>query len=593
MLSWRGLDPRRHLAAAIGWTVFAVVMLAAVAAANLAASAAERSARIDAQALLGELATQAQRMLSARLETYRLVIQAAADQIVASNDRGGEALRRHLEALQAQLTEFVWLGVADDRGRVIAGTGGRQEGDNVSALVWFGVGAHGRLGLVPFVVTIASDPARVIDLAAPLVNPAGGRVGTLGGYLSWAWIERMQSEMLQVLDAQRGLELLLITADGEVLVGPAAWVGRKLGPGTDLSESGAYVVGRALEAPGAEAGAAWTQVVRQPVASALSGARAAHRAVFAVVFLAGLLAAFAAVIVTHALTRRLATLAADTEAVRQGERPSLAVIAGDDEVSRIGEALARVVDHLQQERQALAGLNRDLDARVTERTARIEALAEVARHAAVTRERLRLARDLHDTLAHSLMALLTQIRLVRKLRSRLDAGELDAELARAEEVATTGLTEARAAITQMRSSGVRESGLGAALQELLARFGERTGIATTFQADAAAGELTDERTEVLFRMAEEALRNVERHAQAQQVHIGLTWQAGTQRDAPAERARVTLSIADDGVGLDAAAATPGHFGLQGLQEQAGLIGAAFELHSEPGAGTRIVIAFDD
>jgi signal transduction histidine kinase len=292
------------------------------------------------------------------------------------------------------------------------------------------------------------------------------------------------------------------------------------------------------------------------------------------------LSAAAAVLVTRWLTGRLSRLAAGAEAVRRGDQRLLAVPAGADEVSRIGATLAEVVDHLQREKQALQTLNAELDQRVAERTLRIERLADEARHAAVTRERLRIARDLHDTLAHSLMALLTQLRLIRKLRKRLPEQELEAELGRAEEVAASGLAEARSAITQMRGNDVRDGGLGPALRDLVRRFGQRSGVAVTLQADPAAATWADERAETVFRIVEEALRNVERHAQARQVSVGLQWLSAS---------RVKIEVSDDGIGFDPELPQPGHYGLRGIHEQAQLIAAQLVIRSAAGEGTRVTL----
>jgi signal transduction histidine kinase len=203
----------------------------------------------------------------------------------------------------------------------------------------------------------------------------------------------------------------------------------------------------------------------------------------------------------------------------------------------------------------------------------------------VTRERLRIARDLHDTLAHSLMALLTQVRLVRKLRTRMAPDELDAELGHAEAVATTGLAEARAAITQIRGNGVRDTGLGPALLDLARRFGERSGLALSLSIDPRSEAHADERAETVFRIAEEALRNVERHAQATQVRMHLHCQPA------ATGTEVQLEVADDGVGFDPSRPQAGHFGLRGMQEQAALIHAELQLQSQPGQGTRVQLRY--
>ena len=600
----RGLHPRRHLAAAIGWAVFTLVTLAALVAANVAGNKAEQRARADTERLLAQFASQIRHALAMSLDTRRSIVQATAAQIVASSDRGTDALRRHVEAVQLQFPEFAWLGVVDDRGRVVAASGGLLQGEDVSAQSWF---QQGRLG--PYLGEVREAPLlasqlpsrpggaapRFVEVAMPLTPSAGRNVGVLGAYLSWDWIERQQADLRRALDTRRQLELLLTAENGSVLAGPARWRGRTLTGDSDLTDGGTYVVGRQPAHLSKDGDLAWNVVVRQGADAALETARTTRQAVFVVVLATGLLAAAAAVLVTRMLTRRLARLADEAQAVRSGAKRSLDLPAGADEVSRIGATLAEVVDHLQQEKQALLSLNSELDARVAERTARIERLADEARHTAVTRERLRLARDLHDTLAHSLMALLTQIRLVRKLRHRFEPAELDAELGRAEDVAASGLTEARAAITRMRDNGVRDVGLGAALQELVDHFGERTGVAASLQADPQASWLTQECAETVFRIVEEVLHNVEHHAQAGSVRITLTSTvrvADTRADAGGSTSRVRVEVADDGIGFDPAAAHPGHYGLIGIREQAALIGARLDLRSGIGQGTQVVLEFD-
>jgi signal transduction histidine kinase len=587
------MDPRRHLAAAIGWAVFAVVGLSSLAAANLAAAQAERRAQADTQRLLTQFAVQVRHGLGMNVDTRLAIIRATAAQITASEDRGNRALRRHLEAVQAQFPEFTWLGVADAQGQVVAATRGMLEGQSVAQRPWFAaarakpfLGPVHQAQLLEPLLPAAPDgqPLRFVDAAAPLVNAQGAMVGVVGGHLAWSWIEQLQRDLLRALDTRRQIDLILATGDGLVLSGPPAWIGKPLG-GADLSEGGRYLVARHDDLAEAGAGLPWVVVVRQPSGAALVQAKATQRTVFLSVLGAGVLAALAAVWLSRALLRRLADLAAAAQAVRRGERSDLGVPVGVDEVGRIAGVLSALVDQLQREKQALATLNAELDQRVAERSARIERLAEEGRVAAVTRERLRLARDLHDTLAHSLMALLTQIRLVRKLRPRWAEAELEAELARAEDVAASGLAGARAAITQMRHNGVQESGLGPALGELLKRFSLRSGVTAELQADPAAAAMSDERAETLFRIVEEALNNVERHAHAGRVTVELRESGETV--AP----RRSLSITDDGAGFDTTVPVPGHYGLLGMREQAALVGATLSVRSAPGQGTRIELEF--
>lgn len=601
----RYCDPRQRFSAAIGWTVFAIILLAALAGANLAARKAEHLARADAELLLNQFAAQIYHGLAMSLETRQSILQATAIQIATTQDRGIDALRHHIEAVQAQFPEFVWLGVTDEQGNVIAATGGWLQNENVADQSWFQEGRQGAFigdarkisllkGLTPL-------PAALVDskgfmAAVPIKQPTGYPIGVLGARLSWDWLAHQQKRLLGGLDAQRPLDLVLMTADNLLLMRPESWSDRTtLAKEYDLSESGAYILGRHHAYVRQSALLGWTVILRQDASTALARARTTHRGVFLIVLLAGLASAVTAVFATRALTQRLTALADQAQAVRQGTRENVAIPAGVDEISHIGATLAGLVNYLQQERQALALLNMELDARVMERTARIERMEREARHAAITRERLRLARALHDTLAHSLMALLTQIRLIRKLRDRLGPVERDEELARAEAAAASGLKEARAAISQMRHNDVGDAGLGAALQELLDRFKQRCSVAAMLETDIQAAGLADERTETVFRIVEEALHNVERHANATTVKVRLQWiESPAITSTPWDShqpARVRVEVVDDGVGFDPAAPSPGHYGLQGIREQAELMGARCAVESQPNAGTRVILEF--
>jgi len=218
-----------------------------------------------------------------------------------------------------------------------------------------------------------------------------------------------------------------------------------------------------------------------------------------------------------------------------------------------------------------------------------EQMATDQRRSAVTQERLRLARDMHDTLAHSLMALLTQIRVVRKLRKTLPEEELENELESLETVAVTGIAEARAAIKQMRHNDVNEIGLDGAIQSLCDRFSEHTDIESRIQIDSDDAELVKQHAETLFRIAEEALHNVERHSEATRVAIRLTAQDSVEDDEGTKRFQLTIK--DNGQGFDASQRQPGHYGVLGMEEQATLIDGEFSVKSSQ-SGTTVCISFD-
>ncbi|TPL32471.1 hypothetical protein FJ957_31695 [Mesorhizobium sp. B2-4-6] len=208
----------------------------------------------------------------------------------------------------------------------------------------------------------------------------------------------------------------------------------------------------------------------------------------------------------------------------------------------------------------------------------LEAANSEVRFASLARTRLRLARDLHDTLVHSIVALLTQIRLTRHFLAT-DPARVSDGLAVAEEAAITGLARARDAIARLRMPDDLEP--GSDVEKMLSDFAQQTGIEVSTQiADAARPGLQDHAT-TIRRILGEALRNVEAHAKARRVRF----------DAVVERteagARLIVDVRDDGRGFDGTVPRQGHFGLIGMAEFAELAGGQCAVESAPGAGTLV------
>ena len=172
----------------------------------------------------------------------------------------------------------------------------------------------------------------------------------------------------------------------------------------------------------------WTVAVRSESAQAISAGRSAQRTVLLTIIGAGTLAALLIVYTVSRLTRNLRTLSEDAEMIASGRKQELEPTEGPDEVSQISRVLATSIGNLQQEKKTLQTLNAELDQRVEDRAKDIERLSTESREIALTQQRLRFARDMHDTLAHSMMAVLTQIRLVRKIKKHLSEDEVEEEL---------------------------------------------------------------------------------------------------------------------------------------------------------------------
>jgi signal transduction histidine kinase len=603
------LSPRRSTAAAIGWSLALLFCAGAYAASLWVGHLARQRLEDQTGALYQQYALQISNALDSSLDDRLQWLRAMADVFGARLAEESPARQRALlERWRASLPELDWLGYADASGKVIAATGGRGEGERLDPRLlfrdgvkdaWVGeVRAAGAAGDPPRAAHVAD---RFIELAASVRDSDNGLLGAIDAHLSWRWLDALEESLTEGLRSGRAVESFLVDRAGRVVVGPASLVGKAVDlPGARRpgavgrlvhrwADGEEYVSGYAVSDGAASVpGLGWTVWVREPTATAFAAARALEHRIFAGLLALGAAGAVVGIAFTARRMRGLAAIARSADAIRLGEATALAVPPGVDEAARIGESLRMLVDGLQRERASLRALNAELDARVAARTREVERMSEENKYAAVVRERLRMARDLHDTLAHSLMGLLTEIRLVRKLADA-NPGALRAELASAEQAALDGLHEARAALAALRYNAVRDIGLGASLAQLLDRFAARKGVAVAFERDPGADALADSRAETLYRIVEEALHNVDRHAGATRVEASARVERRALPAAP-ETDVLVVAIADDGRGFDADAPGPGHYGLRGMREQAELIGARLDIASRPGEGTRVTIA---
>jgi signal transduction histidine kinase len=198
-------------------------------------------------------------------------------------------------------------------------------------------------------------------------------------------------------------------------------------------------------------------------------------------------------------------------------------------------------------------------------------------HLATSRERNRLARELHDTLAHSLSGIAVQLEAVKTLWED-DPDQARGMVEQALESARGGLGEARRAIQALRASPLEEMGLEAALLQLGDATTERSGIPVVTTVGAKVGDLDPELENVVYRIADEALTNTARHSSAERATVQLVRRGG----------KIRLEVTDDGMGFDVNSPVPdGHIGIKGMAERAEMVGGQVELSSEPGSGTTV------
>ena len=193
-------------------------------------------------------------------------------------------------------------------------------------------------------------------------------------------------------------------------------------------------------------------------------------------------------------------------------------------------------------------------------------------------ERRALARELHDELGQSCNAIRVEAAYIQRCRPDDHAGMV-AAATRVATVAESLYEMVRGMLRRLRPANLDELGLVAALQELCESWEERSGVPCVFHSDGALDGLGDAANITLYRVTQEALSNVMRHARAAKVRIGL---------AALADGRVQLTVQDDGIGMEVAASHRG-LGLLGAAERVAALGGQFDIDSRPGAGTRLTI----
>jgi signal transduction histidine kinase len=244
----------------------------------------------------------------------------------------------------------------------------------------------------------------------------------------------------------------------------------------------------------------------------------------------------------------------------------------------------------------------------------LEEAAVHERELAVLRERGRLARDMHDTLGHSLALIAVKLEAAQRLRP-VDPDRADHEVVATQAIARDALAELRAAIADLRVPGNARATLCDALIGVAQESASRAGWRLTCEVAPDVEPMGDQTRAALLRTSHEALANIERHAHAHDVHVSLTRQGNT----------VVLRIEDDGVGIlttnpprrvgtlvqrggspdsypgaiadvhenegdDTIASPQGHYGITGMRERTMGAGGAFMIGAgADGRGTCVEV----
>ncbi len=267
---------------------------------------------------------------------------------------------------------------------------------------------------------------------------------------------------------------------------------------------------------------------------------------------------------------------------------------GTDEVGRLGRALDHMRTALQSSMEAIESSNQTLEKRVEERTheldhlyrqladrdeARVRLLRKVI--SAQEDERKRMARELHDETSQTLSALVMRLETAM---ATLPPGTASAPIAEARALAVRSLDELHRLIYDLRPSVLDDLGLWSAIEWYAERHLKPLGIAVRCEFSDVDRRLPSAMETALFRICQEAISNIARHAEAETVLI----QCGFNEDT------LTIEIEDDGKGFDPAGVKKPDdegrgWGLLGITERAELLGGQAQIDTAPGQGVRLVL----
>jgi len=232
----------------------------------------------------------------------------------------------------------------------------------------------------------------------------------------------------------------------------------------------------------------------------------------------------------------------------------------------VGFSISYLMSRLREQQQSLEMAN-----------IRLSHYASTLEHLATSRERNRLARELHDTLAHTLSGLSVQL---ETLKAYWDVDQQTARSILKESFvsAHSGLEETRRALKALRASPLDDLGLVLAITTMAENAVERANLTLDLSMMDKMPALSPDVEQCVYRVAQETVTNVVKHAKAKTLAVKLEFIEG----------KVTLIVHDDGVGFDIEKSNKtSHFGLAGMRERAQLIVGELNIISKPGFGTTI------
>ncbi len=437
---------------------------------------------------------------------------------------------------------------------------------------------------------------RLIVVAVPL--------GTSGAVL--AIVDPLHSSfapLLHAFDPSHGGALDFIDHDGQVIftstrgatTGPPPAAYADLARARHPWHGRLTVAGESLVAGfGPLSLAPWGIVIRQPEAGVFVPIVAGRYSLWALVPLLAVLAAVFAWGTAVSVRRALQVLRRAAERIAAGDLARPIPKLPDDEVGRLGRAFEEMRIALKGSLDELERVNQGLEQRVAERTRELEEICLRLRDreqwrgqllrkviSAQEDERRRIARELHDDTCQALAALSMG---VETALPGLPAGEAYDRLVELKRVVVRALDELHRVIMDLRPSVLDDLGLSSAIQWYAEHRLTANGVSVRCEFSGIERRFVPEVETAIFRVVQEAVSNITRHAQADAVLIQCAVRDGL----------LTIDVEDDGQGFDPAALKPSHessagLGLLGMRERVELLGGSMLIDSAPGQGVHISV----
>ncbi|MBM4427169.1 MAG: sensor histidine kinase [Chloroflexi bacterium] len=234
----------------------------------------------------------------------------------------------------------------------------------------------------------------------------------------------------------------------------------------------------------------------------------------------------------------------------------------------VGFFISFLVSRLREQRESLQKAN-----------ANLANYASTLEQLTVSRERNRLARELHDTLAHSLTAISVSLETA-KAYFDIDPQQTREMIDISLQSTRKGVDETRRALKALRSSDLVDLGLSLAVKKAAESAASRFGLDLELDLQNPMPSLSPDVEQTILRVTQEAVENITKHSQARKFSVHLS-----------NNGHTTLIIQDNGSGFDMRSKkdASGHFGLVGMRERAELAGGTLKIESEKGKGTRVVL----